>query len=69
MLLVQWLSRCTRGIVSTDGRALGTGAYIAKIDIDAKFIPNENLEKEVQARFSSKDSYTKTQTFGIRRVK
>ncbi|MDY3921214.1 MAG: glycoside hydrolase family 9 protein [Hallerella porci] len=69
IMRVQWLSRCTRGIVSTDGRALGTGAYIAKIDIDAKFIPNENLEKEVQARFSSKDSYTKTQTFGIRRVK
>ena len=49
--------------------ALGTGAYIAKIDIDAKFIPDETLGEDIVQRFSSKDSYTKTQTFGIRRVK
>lgn len=69
VMRLQWLTRCTQGLVAENGRALGTGAYIAKIDIDAKFIPDETLGEDIVKRFSSKDSYTKTQTFGIRRIK
>ena len=68
VMRLQWLSNCTKGLSSESGRAIGTGAYISKIDIGAKFIPNTELDDETVKRFSSKDSYTKTQTFGIRRI-
>ena len=69
VMRLQWLSNCTKGLSSESGRAIGTGAYIAKIDIQAKFNPNTELDSDMVKRFSSKDSYTKTQTFGIRRIK
>ncbi len=69
VIRVEWLSRCTKGLVSSDGKAIGTGAYIVKADIGTRFVPNPDGDAETVRRFSSKDSYKKTQTFGIRRVR
>ncbi len=66
---VEWLSRCTKGLVSSDGKAVGTGAYIVKADIGTRFVPNPDGDAETVRRFSSRGSYKKTQTFGIRRVR
>lgn len=69
ILRLEWLSRCTKGLVANDGRALGTGAYISKVKLKTRFVPDTEQDSETVKRFSSSDSYSKTQTFGIRRVK
>lgn len=66
---LEWVSRCAKGLASENGRAVGTGAYIAKIEIKTHFVPNPDLDAETVKRFSSSDSFTKTQTFGIRRIR
>lgn len=66
---IEWLSRCTKGLVSTDGKAVGTGAYIVKASLKTQFVPNPEGDEETVRRFSTKDSYRKTQTFGIRRIR
>lgn len=69
VLRLEWASRCGKGPESESGRAVGTGAYIAKISIKTRFTPSEDVDAETMQRFSSKDSFSKTQTFGIRRIK
>lgn len=68
-LFIEWAPRNNVGITSVDGRAVATGAYIAKVDLKTKFIPNKNQDIEVMTRFSGKSSHEKTMRFGIRREK
>lgn len=68
-LFVEWAPRNNYGLASADGRAVGTGAYITKVDLKTRFIPNPNQEVELKTRFSGKSSFNKTLRFGIRREK
>ncbi|WP_298770473.1 glycoside hydrolase family 9 protein [uncultured Fibrobacter sp.] len=65
---VEW-ANTEFGIQSEQGRAVATGAYIYKAQLDCRFVPNANYDAETQDRFSGKNSYDKTETFGIKRVK
>ena len=58
-----------KGIVSEQGKAVATGAYIYKMQMDALFIPNPNADVGLAAKYSGKHSYDKTATFGIKREK
>ena len=63
---VEWANTAV-GLQSEQGRAVATGAYIYKLDIETQFVPNENSTNA--QKFSGKNSYDKTSTFGIKRVK
>ena len=67
--LVEWVNAPKGGVRSNKGRAVGTGAYIYKAELNCKFNPNPNLDEKTRDRFNSSDSYEKTETFGIRRKK
>lgn len=67
-IFVEW-ANLNGGVHSKEGRNVGTGAYVYKAEIKCKFSPNPNMDEETQKRFSSKNSYEKTQTFGIKHVK
>ena len=68
---VEWVNAPNGGIRSQQGRAVGTGAYIYKAELDCKFYPSTdpNLDEKTKERFNTSNSYDKTETFGIRRVK
>ena len=71
---IEWANKAPSGIRSNDDRAVGTGAYIYKAEIDATFSPNmDNPEvkgdEKVIRNFSSKNSFEQTKTFGIKRTK
>lgn len=66
---VEWASLDGKGIRSKNGRIVGTGAYISKMELENRYTPNTNLDEETQKRYSSKNSYDKTKKFGIKRVK
>ena len=68
VMYVEWANTSV-GLQSEQGRAVATGAYIYKIDLECKFIPNMNLDEETVEHFSGKDSYDKTETFGVRRMR
>ncbi len=63
---VEWANTDV-GIQSEQGKAVATGAYIYKLQLETLFVPNERVQ--AADKFSGKDSYEKTSTFGIRRVK
>jgi len=63
---VEWANTAV-GLQSEQGRAVATGAYIYKLDMETQFVPNENSTNA--EKFSGKNSYDKTSTFGIKRVK
>lgn len=66
---VEWVNAPKGGVRSQDGRAVGTGAYIYKAELECKFYPDPNQDEETRKRFNTSDSYDKTETFGIRRTK
>jgi hypothetical protein len=68
---VEWVNAPNGGVRSQQGRAVGTGAYIYKAELECKFYPNSdpNLDEKTKKRFDTSDSYDKTESFGIRRVK
>ena len=66
---VEWVNAPNGGIRSQQGRAVGTGAYIYKAELDCKFLPNAGLDQKTRERFDTSNSYDKTETFGIRRKK
>lgn len=66
---VEWVNAPNRGVRSHKGRAVGTGAYIYKAELNCKFLPNANLDEKTKKRFETSNSYDKTETFGIRRLK
>lgn len=68
-LFLEWAPRKGEGLASSSGRAVGTGAYISKLDLKTKFVPNKNQDTDMIVRFSGKSSYKKTMRFGIRREK
>ena len=68
VMYVEWANTSV-DLQSEQGRAVATGAYIYKIDLECKFIPNMNLDEETVEHFSGKDSYDKTETFGVRRMR
>jgi hypothetical protein len=68
VMFMEWANTDV-GLQSDQGRAVATGAYIYKLEMNCKFIPNKNLEEETVQNFDSKDSYDKTGTFGVRRMR
>ena len=72
--VIEWASKPPSGIRTQQDRAVGTGAYIYKAQISAKFEPNMNNaevknDAKITANFSTKSSFEKTKTFGIKRSK
>ena len=72
--IIEWANKSPSGIRTNEDRAVGTGAYIYKAQIEAKFSPNMNNpevknDPKIIKNFSSKDSFEKTKTFGIKRTK
>ena len=72
--VIEWANKSPSGIRTNKDRAVGTGAYIYKAQIDAKFSPNTNLsdvssDPKLLKNFSSKNSFEKKSTFGIKRAK
>lgn len=63
---VEWANTQV-GIQSEKGRAVATGAYIYKLQMETVFVPNARSENA--DKFSGKNSYEKTSTFGVKRVK
>ena len=66
---VEWVNAPKGGVRSQQGRAVGTGAYIYKAELECKFFPNPDQDQKTKDRFSTSNSYDKTETFGIRRMK
>ena len=66
-IFVEWTNVPGIGVRSQNGRAVGTGAYIYKIDLKTKFIANPEKDAKTQERFSSGDSFNRTKIFGIKR--
>ena len=66
---VEWVNAPVGGVRSQQGRAVGTGAYIYKAELECKFLPNPTLDMKTRERFDSKDSFEKTERFGIKRIK
>ena len=63
---VEWANTAV-GLQSEQGRAVATGAYIYKLDMETVFVANENSANA--DKFTGKNSYDKTSTFGVKRVK
>ena len=68
-IFVEWASLDGKGLRSRNGRVVGTGAYINKMEIENRFSPNPNMDEETQKRYKFKSSYEKTKKFGIKRIK
>ena len=71
---IEWANKAPSGIRSKDDRAVGTGAYIYKAEVEATFSPNMNNpevkgDEKVIRNFSSKNSFEQTKTFGIKRTR
>lgn len=66
---VEWVNAPVGGVRSQQGRAVGTGAYIYKAELECKFLPNPDLDMKTRKRFDSKDTFEKTETFGIKRTR
>jgi hypothetical protein len=66
---VEWVNSPVGGVRSQQGRAVGTGAYIYKAELECKFLPNPDLDAKTKERFDSVNSYDKTETFGIKRTR
>lgn len=69
---IEWANKAPSGLRSKEDRAVGTGAYIYKAEINTKFTPNMNKsevanDSKIMKNFSSGDSYEQTRTFGIKR--
>ena len=67
-LYVEWTNARDIGVRSQEGRAVGTGAYIYKVDLTAKFVANTTKDAKTQERFSTKETYNKTKIFGVKRM-
>jgi hypothetical protein len=68
IMYVEW-ANTEVGLQSEKGRAVATGAYIYKFQMDCLFVPNRNADAALVKKFSSKNSYDKTETFGVKRVR
>ncbi len=68
VFFAEW-ANTDKGIVSEQGRAVATGAYIYKMQLESLFIPNPNADAETASKYSGKHPYDKTATFGVKREK
>lgn len=68
VMYIEW-ANSEVGLQSEQGRAVATGAYIYKFQMDCRFVPNRNADAALVKKFSSKNSYDKTETFGVKRVR
>lgn len=68
IFFAEWASMPGTGIQSEDGQSVGTGAYIYKAQLNTTFVPNKTKDPDIVKKFSSKNSYDKTATFGIKRA-
>lgn len=68
-LYLEWPNMAVTGLQSENGRSVGTGAYIFKAQIDYIFTPNLSKDSKTISRFNYKDSYDKTEKFGVKRAK
>ena len=71
---IEWANKTPSGIRSKDDRAVGTGAYIYKATIEAKFSPNMNNpdvkgDQKIIKNFSTKTTFDQSKRFGIKRAK
>jgi len=66
-LFVEWANTIGLGLRDQNGRAVGTGAYIYKAEISARFTPSNTVNEETRKRFSSRSTYDKTKIFGVKR--
>jgi hypothetical protein len=72
--VIEWANKGQSGIRNKDDRAVGTGAYIYKAEIEARFTPNMNNpevkgDAKIISNFSTKSTFEQTKTFGIKRSK
>ena len=72
--VIEWANKSPSGIRSKDDRAVGTGAFIYKAEIEATFSPNLNNpevknDEKIIKNFSTKSSFEQKRTFGIKRTK
>ena len=72
--VIEWANKSPSGLRSKEDRAVGTGAYIYKADIEAVFSPNMNnpgvkSDPKIAKNFSTKTSFEQKRTFGIKRTK
>ncbi|MCQ2054871.1 MAG: glycoside hydrolase family 9 protein [Fibrobacter sp.] len=67
-IFVEWTNTQGVGLRSQEGKAVGTGAYIYKAEIQTQFTPNPSTTEENKTRYNSRDSYDKTKIFGIKRT-
>ncbi len=68
VMYVEW-ANTEFGLQSEQGRAVATGAYIYKLQMSCRFVPNNNYDAALVKKFSSKSTYDKTETFGVKRVR
>jgi len=71
--VIEWANKAPSGIRTKEDRAVGSGAYIYKAEINTQFTPNMNNNEvknssKLAKNFSAKESFEKTKTFGIRRI-
>ena len=72
--VIEWANKSPSGLRSKEDRAVGTGAYIYKAEIETVFSPNMNNSEvkndpKIAKNFSTKSSFEQKKTFGIKRTK
>lgn len=67
IFFAEWANMQGTGLQSEDGGSVGTGAYIYKAQLNTTFVPNKDKDPELVKKFSGKNSYDKTETFGVKR--
>jgi hypothetical protein len=68
-LRIEWVNHANSGLSAENGKAIGTGAYIAKASVKARYAPDFKQDAATVRRFTYSDSYSVTRTFGIQRTK
>ena len=68
-LRIEWVNHANSGLSAENGKAIGTGAYIAKASVKARYAPDFKQDAATVRRFTYSDSYSVTRAFGIQRTK
>ena len=72
--VIEWANKSPSGLRSKEDRAVGTGAYIYKAEIETVFSPNMNNSEvkndpKIAKNFSTKSALEQKETVGIKRRK
>lgn len=68
-VFIEWVARPKQGLASASGKAVGTGAYIAKATLKTRFYAAKSDDLETMKRFSTSSDYDATRVFGIQRIR